>query len=74
MSVSIIATIYSDRANGMLKSLQLQGMMQSSYLIGTGVYSFVVQLVYTFLFLSLLYATPGFRTAEEYTYASSYMP
>lgn len=52
-------------------------MQMSSFLVGTSVYSFVVQLVYTFMLLSLMYATSGFRAAakkkcsddEDYCYA-----
>ena len=37
----------------------------SSLLVGTSLYSFAVQLLYTFILLSLLYATSGFRAATE---------
>mmetsp|Transcript_24881 Transcript_24881/g.56295 ORF Transcript_24881/g.56295 Transcript_24881/m.56295 type:complete len:1783 (-) Transcript_24881:57-5405(-) len=65
MSVTIVSPIFADRNSGMLKSLQLQGMQMSSFLVGTSVYSFLVQLIYTFALLSLMYATSGFRTAAE---------
>lgn len=64
MLISIISPIYSERNSGLLKMLQTQSMYESSYLLGTSIYSFIVQFVYSLVLLTLLFASPIFRTAS----------
>ena len=64
MLISIISPIYADRANGLWKMMTTQSMMESSFLLGTSIYSLLVQFAYTFVLLTLFYASPIFRTAS----------
>mmetsp|Transcript_22129 Transcript_22129/g.48128 ORF Transcript_22129/g.48128 Transcript_22129/m.48128 type:complete len:1680 (-) Transcript_22129:165-5204(-) len=64
MLISIISPMYSDRNNGLFKMLSTQSMLKSSFLLGTSLYSLVIQFAYSFVFLTLFFASNIFRTAS----------
>lgn len=64
MLISIISPIYSDRNNGLFKMLSTQSMLEQSFLLGTSLYSLMVEFVYSFVFLTLFFGSTIFRTAS----------
>ena len=62
--VTVIAPVYADRADGMFYLMRSQGLLESSYLLSSVIYSFAVALVYNFLVMASMYATPFFRSPE----------
>jgi hypothetical protein len=62
--IHVTSTVYWDRQEGLLYYMRSQGMFLWSYIVGIGVYSFLVYFVYTFVLLSLFYATPLFWAPE----------
>mmetsp|Transcript_2306 Transcript_2306/g.4967 ORF Transcript_2306/g.4967 Transcript_2306/m.4967 type:complete len:1771 (+) Transcript_2306:192-5504(+) len=71
MLISIISPLYSDRANGLFKMMLTQGMLERSFLLGTSIYSLIVQFGYSFVLLTLFYASHIFRTASVLDCSSS---
>lgn len=65
MLISIISPMYSDRNAGLDKMLATQSMLESSYLLGTSVYSLVAQFTYSFVLLTLFFGSTVFRTARR---------
>jgi hypothetical protein len=61
MLLTLVSPIYYDRTNGLFHSMRMQGMLESSYLLSTSVYAFVIQFGYAFVLLTLFFATPVFR-------------
>jgi lysylphosphatidylglycerol synthetase-like protein (DUF2156 family) len=59
--VSLISPIYSDRNAGLFKMMQLQSMFNKSFILGTSLYSWAVSFLYTFVVLTLFFATPIYR-------------
>jgi ABC-type multidrug transport system ATPase subunit len=59
--ISLISPIYSDRNLGLQKMMEMQSLFRSSFLLGTSIYSLVVSFVYTFVVLTLFFATPIYR-------------
>lgn len=64
MLLCIIGPIYSDRAEGLFYLMRTQGMLAESFLSGSSLYALAVGSAYSFLVLSLLFATPIFRSPE----------
>ncbi|KAL7536544.1 hypothetical protein ACHAXR_007230, partial [Thalassiosira sp. AJA248-18] len=64
MLIIIISPIYSDRVNGNFKRMSTQSMMGQSFLLGTSLYSLMVQFVYSFVALTLFFGSNVFRTAS----------
>lgn len=64
MLIGAISPVYSDRSSGLFRMMSTQGMLDKAYLLGTSLYSLVVQLAYSFVFLSLFFASTIFRNAE----------
>ena len=60
--ICVIGPIYADRSEGLLYLMRTQGLIAESYLASTGLYGFLIQLLYAFLVLTALYATPIFRS------------
>ena len=60
--IPVITPIYSDRAEGLFYLMRTQGLIPRSYLLGTSIYAFLVQLVFAFLILTTLFVTPIFRS------------
>jgi hypothetical protein len=69
--VTIIAPVYSDRAEGIFYLMRSQGLMTSSYIFGTTLYGFCVALVYYTLVLVGFYATYIFRGPTPCHYSST---
>ncbi|KAL9186661.1 hypothetical protein ACHAXT_005899 [Thalassiosira profunda] len=63
MLISVISPLYSDRNNGLFKMLLSQNMMERSFLLGTSLYSLMVQFAYTFVVLTLFFGSSIYRTA-----------
>jgi ABC-type multidrug transport system ATPase subunit len=61
MLLSVCSSIYGDRSEGLFYLMRTQGLLKNSYLLGTGLYAVAVSLIYNFLMLAALYATPYFR-------------
>lgn len=59
--LSICSGIYGDRSEGLFYLMRTQGLLKNSYLGGTGLYAFTVSFIYSFVLLTMLYATPYFR-------------
>jgi hypothetical protein len=69
--VTIIAPVYSDRAEGIFYLMRSQGLLTSSYIFGTTLYGFCVALVYYTLVLVGFYATYIFREPTVCNYNST---
>lgn len=61
MLLNVVSSIYSDRQLDLFYLIRAQGLLKRSHILGTSMYSLTVTFVYTFVALSLLYATPLFR-------------
>ena len=59
--VTLVSPVYMDRKFGLDYLMRAQGLLGQSYLLGYGLYSFTVTLLFSLLVLSLFYATPLFR-------------
>jgi hypothetical protein len=64
--LSICSGIYGDRAEGMFYLMQANGLLKTSYLLGTSLYALALSFVYSFLLLTGLYLTL-FREPEQCT-------
>lgn len=64
MLISLIAPIYSDRNNGLFKMMSTQSLLEPAFLLGTWIYSFSVQLLYSLVLLSLFFGSSVYRTAS----------
>ena len=64
MLISLIAPIYSDRHNGLFKMMSTQSLLEPAFLLGTWIYSFCVQFIYSFVLLTLFFGSSIFRTAS----------
>uniref|UniRef100_A0A6T6FY55 ABC transporter domain-containing protein n=1 Tax=Craspedostauros australis TaxID=1486917 RepID=A0A6T6FY55_9STRA len=71
MLVGIIGTIYSDRAENLFYLMRTQGLLPKSFLLGTTSYAFLVQFLFTFLTLTVLYFTPMFAKQQVCTETST---
>lgn len=59
--LSISSSLYGDRSEGLFYLMRTQGLLKTSYLLGSGVYGLAVTIIYSLVMLTLLYATPLFR-------------
>lgn len=64
MLISVISPIYSDRNNGLFKMMSTQSMSETSFLLGTTIYSLIVQFTYVFVLLTLFFGSTVFRNAS----------
>ena len=64
MLISLIAPIYSDRNNGLFKMMSTQSLMEPAFLLGTWIYSFSVQFLYSLVLLTLFYGSSIYRAAS----------
>jgi ABC-type multidrug transport system ATPase subunit len=55
--LSICSGIYGDRAEGMFYLMQANGLLKTSYLLGTSLYALTISFMYSFLLLTGLYLT-----------------
>jgi hypothetical protein len=62
--ISFVSPIYRDRNNGLFYLMKTQGLLKSGYLMGMGLYSFLVQLVFGLTLLSLVFTTGMFREPQ----------
>ena len=59
--IAIIGPVYSDRLEGQLYLMRSQGLLPGGYICGLCLYAFTIQLIYNFLTLSGVFASPFFR-------------
>lgn len=59
--MNICSSIYGDRSEGLFYLMRTQGLLKTSYLLGTCLYAWIVATVYACLMLALLYLTPMIR-------------
>jgi len=59
--LSISSSLYGDRSEGLFYLMRTQGLLKTSYLLGSAVYGLAVTIIYSLVMLTLLYATPLFR-------------
>jgi hypothetical protein len=64
MLVNLISPIYADRNLGLFYLMRTQGLMKTSYVLGTSIYSLIVQFVFAFVLLSIFFAAPVFRSPD----------
>ena len=62
--VSFVSPIYRDRNSGVFYLMRTQGLLKSGYVIGMGVYSFLVQLLFGIVLLSLVFTTGMFSEPD----------
>ncbi len=65
MLPSLVAVTYQDRSLGLFHLMRTQGMLGRSFLLAETTYSFVVQLLFGIVVVSLFFATPMWRTTES---------
>jgi ABC-type multidrug transport system ATPase subunit len=63
--INVSSLIYSDRRFGLFYLMRSQGLMASSYLVGYGLYAFLLNLSIGFVFLLGFFVTPLFRDPQE---------
>ena len=63
--ITFVSPIYSDRSTGLFYLMRAQGLLQSSYLLGVGLYSFLVQLLFGILMMIFIYATGLYREPDD---------
>ena len=66
MLPSLVAVTYQDRSLGLFHLMRTQGMLGRSFLLAETTYSFVVQLLFGIVVVSLFFATPLWRTPTNW--------
>ena len=62
--LTIMTPIYHERYSGLFYLTRAQGMLKTAHISAQAVYSYCVSLLFTFLVLSFVFATPLFRMSE----------
>jgi ABC-type multidrug transport system fused ATPase/permease subunit len=70
MLVNLVSPIYADRNLSLFYLMRTQGLMKTSYVLGTSTYALIVQFIFAFVLLSLFFATPLFRSPDLCSYAT----
>jgi ABC-type multidrug transport system fused ATPase/permease subunit len=72
MLMNLVLPIYTDRNLGLFYLQRTQGLLKTSYILGTSIYALIVQFIFAFVLLSLFFATPVFRSPEICGSATDY--
>ena len=59
--INVVSPVYADRKTGLFYLMRTQGLLKHSYVLGHGLYAWLLSFVVSVVTLSLLYATPLFR-------------
>jgi hypothetical protein len=71
MLVNLVSPIYADRNLSLFYLMRTQGLLKTSYVLGTSIYALIVQFLFAFVLLSLFFAAPVFRSPDLCGYATS---
>jgi ABC-type multidrug transport system fused ATPase/permease subunit len=64
MLVNLVSPIYVDRNLSLFYLMRTQGLLKTSYVLGTSIYALIVQFIFAFVLLSVFFAAPVFRSPD----------
>lgn len=64
MLVNLVSPIYAVRNLSLFYLMRTQGLLKTSYVLGTCTYALIVQFTFTFVLLSVFFAAPVFRSPD----------
>jgi hypothetical protein len=62
--ITFVSPLYRDRNLGVFYLMRAQGLLKSSFLLGTGLYAFIIQALFGFILLTVVYGTGLYREPD----------
>ena len=61
---TLVTSIYNERSTGLFYLTRAQGMLKNAFILSQSLYAYALSVIFTFVVLSFVYATPLFRMSE----------